>query len=325
MGFWDRFGDDYRRNCLAWRHAARNPVIPAAGDTWKCCWTANPDVLEFGGRRLLYYRGNGVLPGSDGQRHDRLAVAELVSVAAHAFEYRDLADGQPIVDVGAPGSFDCHHALDPAAAVFGGEVLLYYSAIGDGPDRVGLARSRDGEHFEKVGCVLTGRAPEVVVRDGHVHMLYQLVDDQGRYELHLARSADGLQFERVSERPVFAKAPAPAWDSFDVATGRVFVEEGWYYLIYGGSASLVDQPDYFGVARSRDLLTWERHPGNPIFGCGPRGSEDGGAIWFPALIEAEDCYALLYEGSRGNYQFDLSSQICLATLAKGALRAAGAT
>lgn len=317
MGFWDRFSEDYRRNCLAWRHASRNPVIPAEGDTWKACWTANPDVLMLGGRRLLYYRGNGYLPDSDGQRHDRLAVAELVSVGSHCFCCHDLAGGQPIVDVGPPGSFDGRDVLDPAAVEFGGEVFLYYSAIGDGPDRIGLARSADGERFEKVGPVIVGRAPEVVLHDGCIHLLYQLTDDQGRYEMHLARSADGLSFEPVSSEPVFSRASAPAWDSYDVATGRVYAEDGWYYLIYGGNAALVDQPDYFGLARSRDLVNWERHPGNPIFGCGPKGSEDGGAIWFPALIDAEDCYVLLYEGSRGNYQFDLSSQICLATLSKG--------
>jgi hypothetical protein len=89
-----------------------------------------------------------------------------------------------------------------------------------------------------------------------------------------------------------------------------------YYLIYGGSSSLLDQPDYFGLARSNDLLHWERHPGNPIFGCGAKGQEDGGAIWFPALIETADRFVLLYEGSRGNYRGDLSSQICQSSIPK---------
>jgi hypothetical protein len=101
-----------------------------------------------------------------------------------------------------------------------------------------------------------------------------------------------------------------------VATGRLLRAEDEFYLLYGGSSSLIDQPDAFGLARSRDLIHWERHPGNPVFGCGPKGSEDGGAIWFPALIETEEALVLLYEGSRGNYQGELSSQICMASIPK---------
>ena len=175
---WRRFGADYTANCAAWRHAPDNPVLPASGTTWKSCWTANPDVLEWRGRRLLYYRGNGVLPGTDGKRHDRIAAAEIVSITTARL-------------------------------------------------------SREGE---------------------------------------------------------------------------------WCYMVYGGSAYLADEPDYFGLARSRNLVDWERHPGNPIFGCGAKGTPDGGAMWFPALVQTDDCFVMLYEGSRGKYSWDLSSAICLASI-----------
>ena len=74
---WDLFSSDYRANCLAWRRAASNPVIPAGQAAWKRHWTANPDSLDFGGRRLLYYRGNGYDERKPDVRHDRIAVAEL--------------------------------------------------------------------------------------------------------------------------------------------------------------------------------------------------------------------------------------------------------
>ena len=64
------------------------------------------------------------------------------------------------------------------------------------------------------------------------------------------------------------------------------------------------------------MLTWEKHPGNPIFGCGPKGSPDGGAIWFPAVYEESDRFVMLYEGSRGKYTWDCSSQICMSTIKK---------
>jgi predicted GH43/DUF377 family glycosyl hydrolase len=316
MDFWNLFSHNYRKNCLAWRHSPRNPVIPAVGSTWKRFWTANPDVLSFGGKTLLYYRGNGFLPGNDERRHDRIGVAEITRLGLEDLELRELAGGQPVVDVGGKGDFDSEHALDPASIVFRGKVWLYYSGVGGGPDSVGLATSPDGVHFAKMGKVLAGRAPEVVVRDGEVVMLYQKKDAEGRYAFYLAHAADGVHFETGAETAVFSPAGGSAWDSYDVSTGRLVAAEDGYLLLYGASGYLVDQPEYFGLARSRDLIDWERHPGNPIFGCGPKGAEDGGAIWFPALIETDDSFVLLYEGSRGNYRGDLSSQICMACLPK---------
>jgi len=122
----------------------------------------------------------------------------------------------------------------------------------------------------------------------------------------------------VSEKPVF-DTPEKGWDK-QITTGRLFEQGDVYYLLYGGNPVLVDQPTYFGLARSTDLIHWERHPGNPIFGCGAKGSEDGGAIWFPALIETDDGYVLLYEGSRGPYSWDLSSQICMSSIKKARVK-----
>lgn len=313
---WNLFGPDYRRNCLAWRHSAENPVIPAAGDTWKQRWTANPDVLDFADRRLLYYRGNGVMPGREARNHDRIGVAEIAGLSADGLDLQELADGLPIVDVGEKDSFDSEHVLDPATAVFRGDVLLYYSAIGNGPDSVGLATSTDGIRFKKVGKVLDGRAPDVVVRDEGISMLYQKKNTDGRYEFFVAHSSDGVHFENASTQAVFSPSGRTGWDCHDVSTGRLCPDEDGYLLLYGASSSLVDQPDSFGLARTPDLIHWERHPGNPIFGCGPKGAEDGGAIWFPALIETDALFVLLYEGSRGDYRGDLSSQICMASIAK---------
>ncbi|MBM7568823.1 hypothetical protein [Paenibacillus sacheonensis] len=311
---WQLFQSNYRQNCLSWHHSEHNPVIPASGDTWRSVWVANPDTLTFGGRQLLYYRGNGIQPGTDGQRHDRLGVAEIVRVTRNTIELRDLNDGEPIVDVGGPDEFDGKDVLDPSVVAFGGRVYAYYSAIGAGPDCVGLAVSEDGVHFEKVGNIMEGRAPAAIVKDGSIYMIYQLLADNG-YRLYLSRSRDGIHFESVSDKPIFV-GEAGSWDALSIVTARLMQDGDHFYMMYGGSSYLADEPDFFGLARSTDLLNWERHPGNPIFGCGAMGQEDGGAIWFPALIETEDAFVILYEGSRGKYSWDISSQICMASIAK---------
>jgi predicted GH43/DUF377 family glycosyl hydrolase len=313
--FWNLFSAQYTANCLAWHHHADNPILPPGGASWMRVWTANPDLLCFRDRLLLYYRGHGMLPGAETVNHDRIAVAQVDEIAAGRLALRDLNGGLPIVDVGTDGSFDCQHALDPAAAIFRDRVWLYYSAVGAGPDSVGLAVSDDGEHFEKVGKVMDGRAPDVVAQDDRLLMLYQKLDAQGRYRLYAASSEDGLAFAPLSDEPVFAGQPG-SWDAMSITTPRLSYDDGWFYMIYGGSAYLSDEPDYFGLARSRDLGHWERHPGNPIFGAGPKGSPDGGALWFPALWETDSAFVMLYEGSRGKYSWDLSSAICMAWIDK---------
>lgn len=311
--FWNLFSSDYRKNLRLWKHnTERNPVIPAGTREWKKYWTANPAIIEFKGETLLYYRGNGITP-TNPHRHDRLAVAGIKKITADNLELIDFTENY-IVDVGPKGSFDSNDALDPSAVVFNNKVYLYYSAIGAGKDSVGLAISDDGIKFEKYGKVCTGRAPSVVAAKGKLFMIYQNDQGEGYKEFFLAESSDGIQFNPTTEKPVFMGAEN-GWDKF-IATPRIYKEHDEFIMIYGGSPDLNDQPDYFGIARSKDLINWEKHPGNPIFGLGAKGEEDGGAIWFPALVDIKSHYVIFYEGSRGRYAWELSSQICMSSIKK---------
>ncbi len=311
--FWNLFSNNYQSNLRLWKHnTANNPVIPAGTKLWKKYWTANPAIISFQEQTLVYYRGNGITP-TNPDRHDRLAVAGIKKISADHIELRELTDNY-IVDVGEKGSFDSNDVLDPAAVVFNDKVFLYYSAIGAGKDSVGLAISNDGIHFEKYGKVFTGRAPSVAISDGKIYMIYQNDSGEGYKGFYLSMSTDGIHFEPINEAPVLSGA-ATGWDKY-VATARIYKEHDEFLMIYGGSPDLNDQPDYFGIAKSKDLITWEKHPGNPIFGIGAKGEEDGGAIWFPALIDINSHYVMLYEGSRGRYAWELSSQICMSSIKK---------
>lgn len=312
--FWRQFCSNYTDNCKQWVHSPQNPVIPHIPGGLKDRWTANPDFLEFGGQTLLYYRGNGYAPPSMERRHDRILVARAEgSTADGKYLFHDYHTISPAVDVGSPGEFDCYDALDPTAVEFGGRVYLYYSAIGCGPDSLGLAVSEDGVRFEKKGKVLTGRGPSAVVTGDTIRLYYQLLVE-GRYRVTYALSKDGVHFEPSGEWVL--ESEDGAWDSYSITTPRVALEDGVYYVLYGGSSYLADEPDYFGLARSTDGVHFEKHPGNPIFGCSAKGEADGGAIWFPALFEQQDRFCMLYEGSRGKYSFDCSSEICLSWIQK---------
>jgi hypothetical protein len=254
------------------------------------------------------------MPGREGD-HDRIGVARVVSLTSSGIEFEPLNGGLPVVDVGTDGEFDGTDVLDPAPVEFKGKVFLYYSAIGGGPDSVGLAISEDGASFQKFGKLMEGRAPDIVLLGDSLFMVYQRADEAGNYRVHLARSEDGLSFQDVQKEPVLRPSPG-TWDSLSIATVRLSKEGDVIYALYGGSSYLADEPDFFGLARTRDMIEWEFHPGNPIFGCGPKGAPDGGAIWFPALHETQGSFVMLYEGSRGKYAWDVSSAICLASIPK---------
>ncbi len=316
--FWNSFSDDWQANCLAWQHCPANPVVPPGQPAWKSRWTANPHFFELEGRLLLAYRGNGEVPHRPGELHDRIAIAEVLSIGPEGLSIRDLNGGSFAIDCGAVGEFDDQEALDPAPALFKGQVWLYYSAVGTGqPDSLGLATSPDGEHFTKRGQVMVGRAPTALVRGERLYMAYQLQDEQGNYVPVLASTEDGFHFEPVGDGQIRGLILPGTWASLSVGTMRLYDDGDWAYLLYGGSSYLADEPDFFGLARSKDLLNWEQHPGNPIFGCGPKGAADGGAIWSAACIEREGGFALVHEGSPGKYSWALDSHICLSWLKKG--------
>lgn len=312
--FWNIFSNDYIVNCKKWKHNSDgNPVIPAGEEPWRKFWTANPAVIKYQGNTLVYFRGNGIT-SSNGDRHDRIAVARITKLTAKDLSYEILNNNNFIIDVGTKGTFDDSDALDPGVVEFKGKIYLYYSGVGTGPNSVGLAISSDGIHFEKYGKVIQGRSPSVIVSWNKIYMIYQIDKGTGFRDFFLAVSDDGINFKNVSENAILSGKES-SWDRY-VTTARLYRENDTFLLLYGGSPDLNDQPDYFGLARSNDLLSWEKHPGNPIFGLGAKGEEDGGAIWFPALVDIGTHYIILYEGSRGRYSWDLSSQICMSCILK---------
>jgi hypothetical protein len=71
-------------------------------------------------------------------------------------------------------------------------------------------------------------------------------------------------------------------------------------MIYAASRSAEreDLPEAFGLARSSDLVHWEKYPQNPVFSIEKGALWDSGAIWFGTVFEWRDWLILLYEGGR---------------------------
>lgn len=163
------------------------------------------------------------------------------------------------------------------------DYLLFYHTIDEasGEYVVAAAQGKDGVKFEKIGKVLTagpagsfdarGAAARHVIEpkaEGQPRylMLYEAVDGAGVHAIGLARSADGVKWEKQAGGPVFSPSAEPgAWDGG--AVGRpnlVALDDGRYRLYYygqsGKGAGAAQEWAGIGIAEcdGSDLSSWER-------------------------------------------------------------------
>ena len=302
----------------AFKRYGGNPVFPAKPGTWMESQTANPDLLLMGDTYFMYFRGQ---QGG----HDRIGVATVPKERFDGVTW-DIRQ-VPVIDVGAPGSWDETHVLDPATVVVEGTVFLYYTAVSPKADRaVCLATSKDGIHFQKYGGnpVLIGGAPEIVLRDGKFYLFFWRSRPGGKgFQIHVATSGDGRHYSETDADLALPVGPAGSWDSHTVETPRIFEEDSVYYMMYCGSDRYNDYPSAAGLATSRDLIHWNKFSRDPLFTRGNEGEWDEGAIWFTTVEKIGGRYYMWYEGygggrSRsepyGSYLKGGKSQVGMATL-----------
>ncbi len=278
---------------IYWTKYEKNPVIPIVPNTFKSVHTANPDLLLHNDMIYFYYRG--------GDGNDRIAVATVPYEYFDGVRFIDYAKN-PIIDIGKK-SFDDLAVLDPAAIFFNNKIFLYYSGLGTvKPDSIGLAVSKDFFNFSKVkkNPVLTGRAPEIVLKDGLLYLYYVLVNNKLGYSIYLATSRDGYNFTEYKKSPVFEYSSfEDDWDAKTVTTPRIIKKGDVYYMVYAGDNKYLDYPPYFGIAFSYDLINWYRSTQNPIFSRGKKGEWDDGGIWFAQIFEYKNKWYMWYEGWGG--------------------------
>jgi len=282
------------------------PFIGTKENTFYQESATTADILKYNNETILFF-------GGVKNNHESIGLAKI-SQENNDIKVFDIKN-TPVVEPSVKNSFDNNHVTDPAAVYTNGKIYLYYSGIDAYDDAIGLSVSVDGEHFEKVNenPIIKGRAPEVVFHKGIFYLFYVLSGNKDGYDIYLAFSNDGIHFNEKLKKPILSSS-SNSWDSKTVTTPRILSVNNYFYMIYAGDNESKDFPHGFGLAKSKNLIEWEKYPNNPIFVKGEKGSWDDSAVWFGTPFIMNEELFILYEGCSKNKMGRYISQIGLAKL-----------
>ena len=187
---------------------------------------------------------------------------------------------------------------------------MWYTGQARGKSWIGYATSKDGKSWKRMSDkpVLSAESPweKVAVMCPHVMYddkakLYRMWYSGGeQYEpnaIGYATSADGLNWTKHENNPIFRPDPKKDWEKARVTACQVVRQGDWHIMFYIGFRD-VDHAQ-IGIARSKDGITdWQRHSANPVIRSG-KDKWDHDAVYKPYAIYDGKNWLLWYNGRRG--------------------------
>jgi len=232
--------------------ASPEPVLARGADNaWDSADVLNPSIVRFNGIYLNLYSG------FDGRAwHTGLAT---MTDGAHWEK-----TGRILSPEGWEGSYI---AANGSAIISGGEILYWFVAGGPGSGKIGLARSRNGLDWTKNPQPVLTEGPRgsfderavadpYVIRRGDWFYLFYLGQDRAaRQRLGIARSEDGVAWQKLRSNPVLELGEPGTFDEMGLGEPAVWTSGGSYWMLYTGR----DRNEHrrLGLARSPDGVHWE--------------------------------------------------------------------
>lgn len=247
-----RGGDDFPESIVSWEPVAANPVFRGEGNkAWDKKIRERGWIAVDAGVYHLWYTGyNEDLSPNRSLGH---------ATSADGLKWtRDPAN--PI------------HAsswVEDVCLVREGGVDFLFSEGKN--DRAHMLTSPDGLRWEDRGT-LDLRAtngdpispgpfgtPTALFEGGTWYLFYE----RGDRGVWLARSKDRKVWTNVKDEPVLKMGPE-AYDKHAIAVDQIFKRDGVYYAFYHANSQQPWKDWTTCVARSKDMVSWEKYPGNPI-------------------------------------------------------------
>lgn len=274
---WPAFarGQDFPRELTEWVPLQDAPVFRGTGeDTWDKKIRERGWILRVGETYHLWYTG---------YNEDRSPLRMLGhATSADGLRWERDANN-PIYDKG--------WVEDMCVLEHEGGFLMF--AEGE-RDQAHSLSSPDGVHWTEEGKLDVRKkdgspippgpygTPTVWFQDGTWYLFYER-GDQG---IWLATSKDRKVWTNIQDEPVIAMGPE-SYDRHAVALNQIVRRDGLYYGFYHANATKPWSDWSTCVARSRDLIHWEKSPANPII-----GQNRSSAILVPAPDGSDRLYTM---------------------------------
>ncbi len=254
-----------------WRFTALpDPVLsPGPPGAWDSVDALNPSVLRRDGVFYNLYSGfdgrtwrTGLATSPDGRNWQKAATNPVLGPLAETWEGGYIA---------ANGS-----------VLHDGREFLYWYQAGR-PPRIGLARSPDALAWTRARAPVlepgppgawdeAGVADPYVLRCGLIYYMYYLGQNRRAVQrLGVARSPDGVHWQKYIDNPLLDLGPPGAFDERGLGEPAVFRAGAEFLMIYTGRDRAEQRR--LGAARSPDGVRWRRAPlPEPIAGDRPWNS-----------------------------------------------------
>ena len=225
----------------------------AAGE-WDSHDALNPSVVKHDGVYYNFYSGydgstwrTGLATSADGVAWPKQGV--VLSPDAATWE----------------GSY---WAANGAALFHEGRFWYWYQAGAKETPRLALARSADGRRWTKEPAPVLELGPRgswdergagdpYVIRIEPWFYLYYLGQDRARRQrLGIARSKDGVKWEKLRANPLLELGGYGEFDENGLGEPAVWQGQGWYWMLYTGRDR--GERRRLGLARSRDGVSWRK-------------------------------------------------------------------
>jgi len=306
-------GYAYSMDGYNWIKYSGNPVLtPGVGGSWDDTFTGLAGVLfneDSTGFDMWYTGSNSNTTEGWEIGYASAPFGEPKSFDNTWYRYPD----NPVFK-GRDGAWD-RASVYNHSIIFDEETYhMWYSGY-DGENsgsRIGYAYSDNGMEWERENNPVLNKGTNnswdnfsvqqpCVLYDGTTwHMWYTGINTAGlaTRRIGYATSPDSISWTKYGNNPVLEPGQAGSWDEQWVGWCKVLFVNGRYHMWYSGGNGTEIQ---IGHATSRDGITWQKDPFNPVLTLGSSGAWDDLTITNPAILYDGQTFHLWYGGAQTVY------------------------